>query len=133
MAKADMNVPANLKTKEDFEAIRDFLRPVMVGIINCKKVLLDGPTFQNSPAWCIHPLMVEDLTVRNITVKNPWYSQNGDGIDIESCKNVVLSNSNFDVGDDAICIKSGKDKTGRERGKPCENIVIKNCNVFLLQ
>jgi hypothetical protein len=130
MAKADMNVPTNLKTKEDFEAIRDFLRPVMVSIINCKRVLLDGPTFQNSPAWCIHPLMVEDLTVRNITVKNPWYSQNGDGIDIESCKNVVLSNSNFDVGDDAICIKSGKDKTGRERGKPCENIVIKSCIVY---
>jgi polygalacturonase len=130
MAKADMNVPTNLKNKEDFEAIRDFLRPVMVSIINCKRVLLDGPTFQNSPAWCIHPLMVEDLTVRNITVKNPWYSQNGDGIDIESCKNVALSNSNFDVGDDAICIKSGKDKTGRDRGIPCENIVIKNCIVY---
>jgi polygalacturonase len=130
MAKADMNVPSFAKTKADFETIRDFLRPVMVSIIQCRKVMLDGPTFQNSPAWCIHPLMTEDLTVRNVTVKNPWYSQNGDGIDIESCKNVLLYDSNFDVGDDAICIKSGKDKVGRERGIPSENIIIKNCIVY---
>jgi polygalacturonase len=127
---ANMNVPTGLTTKEEFEAIRDFLRPVMVSIQNSKRVLFDGPTFQNSPAWCIHPLMVEDLTVRNITVRNPWYSQNGDGIDIESCKNVVVYNSNFDVGDDAICIKSGKDEDGRRRGVACENIVIKNNIVY---
>ena len=127
---ANMNVPTGLTTREEYEAIRDFLRPVMVSIQNSKKVLFDGPTFQNSPAWCIHPLMVEDLTVRNITVRNPWYSQNGDGIDIESCKNVVVYNSAFDVGDDAICIKSGKDADGRRRGVPCENIVIRNNIVY---
>jgi polygalacturonase len=127
---ANMNVPTGLTTKEEYEAIRDFLRPVMVSIQNSKRVLFDGPTFQNSPAWCIHPLMVEDLTVRNITVRNPWYSQNGDGIDIESCKNVVVYNSNFDVGDDAICIKSGKDEDGRRRGVACENIIIKNNIVY---
>jgi polygalacturonase len=127
---SSMNVPRNTKTKEEFEQIRDFLRPVMVSLVSCKKVLIDGPTFQNSPAWCIHPMLCEDLTVRNTTVKNPWYSQNGDGIDIESCKNTVLYNSNFDCGDDAICIKSGKDKEGRIRGKPTENLIIKNCIVY---
>ena len=125
-----MNIPRNLRTKEEFEQVHDFLRPVMVSLVACKKVLIDGPTFQNSPAWCIHPLLCEDLTVRNTTVKNPWYSQNGDGIDIESCKNAVLYDSNFDCGDDAICIKSGKDKEGRDRGKPTENLVIKNCIVY---
>lgn len=127
---ANMNVPANLETKEDFEAIRDFLRPVMVSIQNSKRVMFDGPKFQNSPAWCIHPLMVEDLIVRNVTVRNPWYSQNGDGIDIESCKNVLVENCNFDVGDDAICIKSGKDEDGRRRGVPCENLIIRNNIVY---
>jgi polygalacturonase len=127
---AEMNVPRQLKTKEEFEKIRDFLRPVMISLISCKKVLIDGPTFQNSPAWCIHPLLCEDLTVRNTTVKNPWFSQNGDGIDIESCKNSVVYDSNFDVGDDAICIKSGKDKEGRDRGVPNENLIIKNCVVY---
>jgi polygalacturonase len=74
--------------------------------------------------------MVENLIVRNISVRNPWYSQNGDGIDVESCKNVLVENSNFDVGDDAICIKSGKDEDGRERGIPCENLVIRNNIVY---
>ena len=127
---ADMNVPRNLKTKEEFEQIRDFLRPVMISLVSCKKILIDGPTFQNSPAWCIHPLLCEDLTVRNTTVRNPWYSQNGDGIDFESCKNSLLHDCNFDVGDDAICIKSGKDKEGRDRAVPNENLIIKNCVVF---
>lgn len=127
---ADQNVRPDLKTKEEFEAIRDFLRPVMVSIQNSRRVLFDGPVFQNSPAWCIHPLMVEDLIVRNVTIRNPWFSQNGDGLDVESCKNVIIENSSFDVGDDAICIKSGKDKDGRERGIPCENIVIRNNIVY---
>ncbi len=115
---------------EDYEVIKDFLRPVMVSLIKCKNILLDGPVFQNSPAWCIHSLMCENLTVRNVDVRNPWYSQNGDGIDIESCKNSVVYNCTFDVGDDAICIKSGKDKEGRDRGIPTENIIVKNCVVY---
>jgi len=127
---AEMNVPRSLKTKAEFEKVRDFLRPVMISLISCKKVLIDGPTFQNSPAWCIHPLMCEDFTLRNTTVRNPWFSQNGDGIDIESCKNSVIHDSNFDVGDDAICIKAGKDKEGRDRKMPNENLIVKNCIVY---
>lgn len=127
---AEMNVVRSLKTKEEFEQIRDFLRPVMVSLISCKKVLIDGPTFQNSPAWNIHPLMCEDFTMRNTTVRNPWYSQNGDGIDIESCKNSIIHDCNFDVGDDAICVKSGKDKDGRDRNIPAENLIVKNCIVY---
>jgi len=115
---------------EDYEKIRDYLRPVLMQLSRCKKVLIDGPTFQNSAAWNVHPLMSENITIRNITVKNPWYSQNGDGIDIESCRNVALYNSEFDVGDDAICLKSGRDAAGRKRGMPTENVQIYNCVVY---
>ncbi|WP_224994826.1 glycoside hydrolase family 28 protein [Cesiribacter sp. SM1] len=123
------NVP-ELPAKEDYEAIKDFLRPVMVSLIGCKKVLLDGPTFQNSPAWNIHPLMCEDVIIRNLTVKNPEYAHNGDGIDLESCRSVLIYNNRFDVGDDAICFKSGKDIDGRRRGMPTENVVVKNNVVY---
>ncbi len=123
------NIPS-FDTFEEYAAIKDFLRPVMVSLINCKNVLLDGPTFQNSPAWNIHPLLCEDVTIRNLTVRNPWYSQNGDGLDLESCKNVVIYNNQFDVGDDAICFKSGRDQDGRDRGVPTENVIVKNNVVY---
>jgi hypothetical protein len=125
-----MNVPAGNLTKQDYEAIKDFLRPVMISIVKCRNVLLDGPTFQNSPAWNIHPLMCENVTLRNLTIKNPWYSQNGDGLDLESCKNAVIYNCSFDVGDDAICFKSGKNETGLRRGMPTENVIVKECVVY---
>ena len=117
-------------TVKDVEAYKDFLRPNLLVFSNCKKVLLEAVTFQNSPAWCLHPLMCEDLTVRNISAKNPWYAQNGDGIDVESCKNFIIENSTFDVGDDGICIKSGRDEEGRKRGMPTENGIIRNNIVY---
>ncbi len=114
----------------EYAAAKQYLRPVLVGLTNCSGVLLDGPTFQNSPAWNIHPMMCENMIIRNITVLNPWWSQNGDGLDIESCKNVIVYNCHFDVGDDAICMKSGKDEYGRRRGKPTENVAIWDCTVY---
>ncbi|MGI0107519.1 glycoside hydrolase family 28 protein [Salinimicrobium sp. WS361] len=125
----DQNVP-DLEGIEAHRKVKDYLRPVMVSLVNSKRILLDGPTFQNSPAWNIHPLMSEDIIIRNINVRNPWYSQNGDGLDIESCKNVLVYNNTFDVGDDAICFKSGKNKDGRDRGMPTENVVVKNNIVY---
>lgn len=113
-----------LKTMDDFAAIKDYLRPNLIVLNNCKKIFLEGVTFQNSAAWCLHPLMCSELTITRITVNNPEWAQNGDGIDIESCRNVVLEHSSFECGDDGICIKSGKDEQGRKRGMPTENITI---------
>lgn len=117
-------------SSSDYEHIKDFLRPNLLVLTNCKKVLLEGVTIQNSPAWNLHPLLCEDLTLRRLLVRNPWYGQNGDGVDIESCKNVLIEDCTFDVGDDGICIKSGRDKSGRERGKPTENVLIRNNVVY---
>lgn len=118
------------KSAAFYDSVKDFLRPNLLVFTKCKRVLLEGVTFQNSPAWNLHPLMCEDVTVRNIQVKNPWYAQNGDGIDIESCKNVLVENSTFDVGDDGLCIKSGRDAEGRKRAMPTENVIIRNCIVY---
>lgn len=118
------------KTPAFYEGVKDFLRPNLLVLTQCKGILLEGVIFQNSPAWCLHPLMSEDITVRNITVKNPWYGQNGDGIDVESCKNVLIENSVFDVGDDALCMKSGRDAAGRARAMPTENVTIRGCTVY---
>jgi len=114
----------------DEQFVKTFLRPVLLSFRNCERVLLEGVTFQNSPCWNLHPLWCKHVTVKDITVRNPHYSTNGDGIDIEACENVLVTGSSFDVGDDAICIKSGKDADGRRHGIPCKNVIVKDCTVY---
>jgi polygalacturonase len=111
------------------EAMAD-RRPNLLKLVNCRRVLLEGVTFQNSPAWNLNPTLCEDLTLRNVVVRNPWYSQNGDGLDMENCQKVVVRGSRFDVGDDGICLKSGANEEGRRIGVPTENVLIEDCVVY---
>jgi polygalacturonase len=127
---SDSNVPRGKMTDSSWMEVRDFLRPALINFIECKNILLQGVLFENSPSWNIHPLLCTNLIIDNIIVRNPSYAQNGDGIDVESCKNVLIVKTLFDVGDDAICIKSGKDEEGRRRARPAENIIVDNCKVF---
>ena len=117
-------------SEEEWNEFKRFLRPVMISLIRCKNILLQGVIFQNSPAWNLHPLMSENIIIDNVLARNPSYAQNGDALDLESCKNVLIINSKFDAGDDGICIKSGKDADGRRRNMACENVVVDGCTVF---
>lgn len=108
----------------------DYYRPVLISLIHCRKVLLDGVTFQNSPAWNVHPLFCEHVTIRNAFIRNPWNAQNGDGLDLESCKYVDIINTKFDVGDDAICMKAGKNEEGRMTPVMTEYVTIRDCVVY---
>ncbi len=126
---ANMNVPS-AQTEAEWNAIKRFLRPVMISLVQCKNVMLKGVIFQNSPAWNLHPLMCENVIIDQVLVRNPSYAQNGDALDLESCTNALIVNSRFDAGDDGICIKSGKDADGRRRAIPCSNVVVQGCTVF---
>jgi len=112
------------------EEARKDRRPVLLKLVNCRNVLLEGVTFQNSPAWNLNPTLCENVTIRDVTVRNPWYSQNGDGLDLEHCRNVIVRSSRFDVGDDAICLKSGANEKGRHIGAPTENVLVEDCVVY---
>ena len=127
---SNMNVPPDNLSDAEWEEIKSFLRPNLVQLRNCENVLLEGVTFQNSPCWNVHPLLCKNLIVNKVNVRNPWYAQNGDAIDVDSCENVLIINSTFDAGDDGICIKSGKDADGRRRARPCKNLIVDNCTVF---
>lgn len=118
------------KTLNDYVAGKDFYRPNLLVLTNCKKVLLANTTFQNSPAWCLHLILCENLTFDAVKIKNAANAQNGDGMDIESCSNVLVENSTLSCGDDAICIKSGKDEEGRKRGVPTKNVIVRNNVVY---
>lgn len=118
------------KKLSDFEGIKDFLRPNMVRIANSKNILIEGVTFNNSPAWTTHVLMSEHITIKGLIVKNPWYGTNTDALDLESCRNILMEDCVFDTGDDGITIKSGRDEDGRKRGMPTENMIVNNCTVY---
>lgn len=109
---------------------RSNIRPVMVSLVECKSILVKDVVIQNPPAWNLHPLMCEDITIDHVTLRSPAYGQNGDALDLESCRNALVQNSTFDAGDDCICLKSGKDEEGRKRGMPTENIIVKGCTVY---
>lgn len=108
----------------------DHYRPVMTNLVRCNKILIEGVTLQNSPAWNLHPLLCTNLTLRNAFIRNDSFAQNGDGLDLESCRFVDIYNVKFDVGDDAICMKSGKNAIARKIAVPTEHVRIRDCVVY---
>ena len=97
---------------------------------NCSNVLLEGFTTRNSPFWNTHLLYCKNVTVKNATFQNPQDGVNGDGLAIDSCDGVKVSDCTFDVNDDCLCFKSGIGKDGMRVNKPCQNIVVKNCKML---
>jgi len=120
--------PKKQLTAEDFLPARDFLRPELLLLNNCQRVLVDGPTFKNSPKWAFHTQHSKNIIIRNVKINNEWWAQNGDGIDISSCKNVFIYNCTVTAGDDAICLKSSKTKGQTEPS--LQNVVVRDCIVY---
>lgn len=121
-AMGNQNIPVDQRV---FGLPQNGLRPAFVEFVNCNRVLVSGVTLSNGPMWTIHPLYSQNVIVRNVdiqTVAGPAT----DGVDIDSSKNVLVENSVFDTGDDAIALKSGRDNDGRRVNKPTENVVLRN-------
>ncbi|MES2848679.1 MAG: glycoside hydrolase family 28 protein [Bacteroidota bacterium] len=114
---------------EDYLRARDFLRPYMVFFIQCKTILVEGVTLRNSPKFVFYPSRCTDLTINGVSVFNEWWAQNGDGIDISACKNVVIYNTALSVGDDGICMKSSRGSKAAGEAQ-LQNILIANCVVY---
>lgn len=103
------------------------LRPNMIQPYKCRNVLIEGVTIRNSPMWHIHPVLSNNITVRNVKVIG--HGPNNDGCNPESCRDVLIEGCYFDTGDDCIAIKSGRNNDGRRVNVPSENIVIRNCRM----
>lgn len=117
-------------TIEDYERTRELLRPDLADFVQCNGILLSGTTFQNSPKFHVRPIQSENVIIRNVHVRAPWYGQNTDGIDPTSSRNVIIYNSTVDVGDDGICLKPGTIASSQTPGPACENIVVADCVVY---
>ena len=101
------------------------LRPPMIQFYRCRNILIDGLTIKNSPFWHIHPVLSQNVTIREVTVTG--MGPNNDGCDPESSRDVLIFGCSFDTGDDCIAIKSGRNNDGRRVGVPSENIVVQDC------
>ena len=112
-------------TKERTFGPADGLRPQLICLNQCERILIEDVTLLSSPFWVIHPLKSVDVTVRRVHINND--GPNGDGCDPESCNRVLIEDCYFNTGDDCIAIKSGRNRDGRERAMPSENIIIRRC------
>jgi polygalacturonase len=106
------------------------MRPNLIGLRNCRNVLIRDVQLKNSPMWTVRPIFCNNVTVDRVSICNPADSPNTDGINPDSCSNVHISNCHIDVGDDCITIKSGKENEPGRKGKPCENITVTNCTMI---
>ncbi len=101
-------------------------RPHLLTLIGCKKLNIDGVTFQNSAYWTVHLIGCNDVSISNITLLNSIKIRNSDGIDLDHSKNVRITNCYIESGDDCICLKNRREF---EEYGACENIVISNCTM----
>ena len=105
-----------------------YLRPSFIQPYLCKNILIEGVTIKRPPMWMIHPVLSENITVREVKL----FSQkapNGDGCDPEASKDILIENCEFSTGDDCIAIKSGRNRDGYDKGIPTENVIIRNCKM----
>ena len=113
----------------DSFAAQEKMRTHLVRFTDCERVLVQGVTLQNAPKFHLVPQRCKEVTIDGITVRCPWNAQNGDGIDLMNCRNVLVVGNTVDVGDDGICLKAGGGAEGAKNG-PCENVLIVDNTVF---
>ncbi len=94
-------------------------RPYVILFISCKNVKIEDISMINSAFWMQHYLACDNLQIKGIRVYNHC-NYNNDGIDINGCHDVVVSDCIIDSDDDGICLKSTSPRS-------CKNVVINNC------
>lgn len=112
----------------DFEKAAPALRPSFIRTMNSKNVQIEGIHIRGSSMWTIHILYSEHVVIRGVTIET-YPGANTDGMDIDSSRDVLISDCYLDTGDDAICLKSGKNADGLRVNRPTENVAITNCTV----
>jgi polygalacturonase len=101
--------------------------PCVIEFIECKGIRLDGFNVNYERMWAIHPTFSQDISIKNLTIRST--KNNGDGIDVDSCKNVRIEGCDIDTGDDAIALKSGRGTEGFTMNRPTENVHISACKL----
>lgn len=115
----------NVPSEERIFGAGHFLRPHLVQIYECENILVENIKITDAPFWCLHPVYSKNITIRGVSYEA--FNYNNDGIDPESSENVLIENIVFNNRDDNIAIKAGRDREARTLGRPCKNVVVRNC------
>jgi len=102
-------------------------RPLMVKIVHCKNIRMQGITLKDSPCWTVLLRLCENIVVNGITITADQKMINNDGIDFDGCAHVRVSNSNFKTCDDCIVLRAMKESP--DQHVVCEDIIVENCNL----
>jgi len=111
---------------EEYLKVAPHLRPDFIRMMNCKDVVIESIHMVGSPFWSIHLLYSQNVAVRGVSLETFPGAFTG-GIYIDSSRDVRISDSYFDNGDDAITLKAGKDADGLRVNRSTENVTITNC------
>ncbi|MGV7206900.1 glycoside hydrolase family 28 protein [Oxalobacteraceae bacterium A2-2] len=103
------------------------LRPQFVQFNRCRHVLVEDISIKDSPFWVVHPYLCQDVVIRRVKIEA--HGHNNDGVDPESSQNVLIEDCVFDQGDDAVSVKSGRDRDAWRVGVAARNIVMRNCRI----
>lgn len=98
--------------------------PMFISPINCKNILIEGISLERTPFWNIVPVYCENVIIRGVTVNSVGIPR-GDGIDIESSRNVLIEYCTLSCGDDCFTMKAGRAEDGLRVNKPTENVVVR--------
>lgn len=110
-----------------FGTVEAALRPSFVQFIRCRNIGFEDFTISEGPQWMLHPVYCENVIVRNVTVDST--GPNTDGLNPDSCSNVLIEDCIFRTGDDCIAVNSGMNEDGWRVNRPCENILIRRCKM----
>jgi polygalacturonase len=105
--------------------------PLLIEFSNCTHVVLDGFSTSYQRLWSIHLLFCDQATVWNLTVVSS--DANGDGLDVDSCRHVLIEHCDMDTGDDAISLKSGRGMEAVRLARPTEDVIIRDCRLVSKQ
>lgn len=107
-------------------SIKDKRPGQMVYFVECENVHVENIEMNNSTYWTCFIHGCENVSVRGVRISNPPRTQNGDGIDVDCCRNVTISDCIIFSGDDCITLR-GYNKTLKNKSRYCENVTVSNC------
>lgn len=119
----DYDRPATERIYDGHDSTAVFL-PTFIGPVDCRNVLIEGVSLEKSVFWNIVPTYCDSVIIRGVTV-NSVGIPTGDGMDIESCRNVLIEYNTLATGDDCFTIKAGRGIDGLRVGRPTENVVLR--------